>query len=184
MKTDKWYLLMILPALAFICFFIFYPLARGGVMAFQNYNLFNLKDIRFIGLGNFRTIITSKSVSFWLILLNTLKWTVLSLILQFLLGFLLAMMLRKPFKGRSLYCGFVFYPWALCGFAIGLIWSWLLPEESAVFTYSTTWSSVIWAYRDDAPREQNSTAAISTNLFIWCVLSFAGVCKTYKDNAF
>ena len=132
MKTDKWYLLMILPALAFIFFFIFYPLLQGGVMAFQNYSLFNLKDIHFIGLENFKTIINSKSVNFWQIMFNTLKWTVLSLILQFLLGFLLAMMLRKPFKGRSLYCGFVFYPWALCGFAIGLIWSWLFNGQFGV----------------------------------------------------
>ena len=121
MKTDKWYLLMILPALAFICFFIFYPLFQGGVMAFQNYSLFNLKDIHFIGLDNFRAIINNKNVNFWQIMFNTLKWTVLSLVFQFLLGFLLALMLRKPFKGRSLYCGFVFYPWALCGFAIGVI---------------------------------------------------------------
>ncbi len=132
MKTDKWYLLMILPALAFICFFIFYPLVQGSVMAFQNYSLFNLKDIHFIGLENFRTIINSKSVNFWQIMFNTLKWTVLSLIFQFLLGFLLAMMLRKPFKGRSLYCGFVFYPWALCGFAIGLIWTWLFNGQFGV----------------------------------------------------
>ena len=108
MKTDRWYLLMILPALAFICFFIFYPLIQGGIMAFQNYNLFNLKDIRFIGLDNFKSIIFNKNVSFGLILFNTLKWTVLSLALQFLLGFLLAMMLRKPFRGRSVYCGVVF----------------------------------------------------------------------------
>jgi len=123
---------MILPALAFICFFIFYPLIQGGVMAFQNYSLFNLKDIRFNGLENFRTIINNKNVSFGLILLNTLKWTLLSLIFQFLLGFLLAMMLRKPFRGRSVYCGFVFYPWALCGFAIGLIWSWLFNGQFGV----------------------------------------------------
>lgn len=132
MKKDKWYLLMILPALAFIFFFIFYPLIKGGIMAFQSYSLFNLKDIHFIGLENFKQIIFSKSISFGLILLNTVKWLVLSLVFQFLLGFLLAMLLRKPFKGRSVYCGFVFYPWALCGFAIGLIWSWLFNGQLGV----------------------------------------------------
>ena len=132
MKRDKWYLLMILPALAFIVCFIFYPLIKGGVMAFQNYSMFNLKNIKFIGFENFKAIINSKSVSFKLVLLNTLKWTLLSLVLQFLLGFLLAMLLRKPFRGRSVYCGFVFYPWALCGFAIGLIWSWLFNGQFGV----------------------------------------------------
>ncbi len=132
MKKDKWYLLMILPAIAFICFFIFYPLFKGGLMAFQNYSLFNLKDIRFIGLENIKAILFSKAVSFRLILLNTVKWLVLSLVFQFLLGFTLALLLRKPFKGRSVYCGFVFYPWALCGFAIGLIWSWLFNGQLGV----------------------------------------------------
>ena len=132
MKNDRWYLLMILPVLAFISFFIFYPLFQGGVMAFQNYNLFNLKNVKFSGLENFRAIITSPSVNFGLILYNTLRWTVLSLEFQFLLGFLLAMLLRKPFRGRSVYCGFVFYSWALCGFAIGLIWTWLFNGQFGV----------------------------------------------------
>ena len=123
---------MILPAIAFICFFIFYPLVKGSVMAFQNYSLFNLKDIKFIGLQNIKDIVFNKNVSFTLLLMNTLKWLALSLVFQFLLGFLLAMLLRKPFRGRSIYCGFVFYPWALCGFAIGLIWSWLFNGQLGV----------------------------------------------------
>ena len=116
---------MILPTLAVIVLFIFAPLIKGGLMAFQSYNLYNVKDIKFIGLDNLKAVIFSTSVSFLKILLNTLKWLVLSLVFQFLLGFILALLLRKPFRGRSVYCGFVFYPWALCGFAIGLIWSWL-----------------------------------------------------------
>lgn len=125
MRNDRWYLLMLLPVMAFVGFFIFYPLVQGGVMAFQNYSLFNLKDIHFIGFKNISDILFNKNISITKILWNTLRWVVLSLGLQFLLGFTLAMLLRRPFRGRSVYCGFVFYPWALCGFAIGLIWSWL-----------------------------------------------------------
>jgi multiple sugar transport system permease protein len=132
MKRDKWYLLMILPSMAFICFFIFYPLVKGSTLAFQEYNLFNLKNVHFNGLNNFKAIISNEYVNFGFLFLNTLKWMVLSLIFQFLLGFLLAMMLRSPFRGRSLYCGFVFYPWALCGFSIGLIWSWLFNGQFGV----------------------------------------------------
>ncbi len=132
MKRDKWYLLMILPSIAFICFFIFYPLVKGTIIAFQEYNLFNLKDIHFNGLGNFKAIVSNEYVNFGALCLNTLKWMLLSLLFQFLLGFLLAMMLRSPFKGRSIYCGFVFYPWALCGFSIGLIWSWLFNGQFGV----------------------------------------------------
>lgn len=133
MKKDKWYLLMILPVLAVVSVLMFYPLLKGGIMAFQNFSIFDYKNITFNGLNNFSAIINNKSVSFWKVVKNTIVWTVLSLTLQLLLGFLLAMLLRKPFKGRSLYCSFVFYPWALCGFAIGLIWSWLFNGQFGVF---------------------------------------------------
>lgn len=33
--------------------------------------------------------------------------------------------MRKPFRGRGIYSALVFYPWALSGFAIGLIWAWM-----------------------------------------------------------
>jgi multiple sugar transport system permease protein len=51
---------------------------------------------------------------------------------QFLLGFALALLLRKPFTGRGVYTGFVFYTWALSGFAIGLVWSWLFNGQFGV----------------------------------------------------
>ena len=123
---------MIVPALAFIGYFIYFPLAKGGLMAFQNYNVYNMVNPKFVGLENFKAIINNKTISFGKIMMNTLKWTLLSLFFQFVLGFLLALLLRKPFRGRSVYCGFVFYPWALCGFAIGLIWSWLFNGQFGV----------------------------------------------------
>ena len=132
MKKNRWYLLMILPALAFIGYFIYFPLVKGGLMAFQNYNVYNLVNPKFVGLENFKSIFNNRTIGFGKILMNTLKWTVLSLFFQFILGFFLALLLRKPFRGRSVYCGFVFYPWALCGFAIGLIWSWLFNGQFGV----------------------------------------------------
>ena len=123
---------MIVPALAFIGYFIYFPLAKGGLMAFQNYNVYNMVNPKFVGLENFKAILNNKTISFGKIMMNTLKWTLLSLFFQFVLGFLLALLLRKPFRGRSVYCGFVFYPWALCGFAIGLIWSWLFNGQFGV----------------------------------------------------
>lgn len=50
---------MMIPALLFIGIFIYYPLVKGVQMAFQNYNLFNLNDIHYIGLENFKKIVTA-----------------------------------------------------------------------------------------------------------------------------
>ena len=126
MITDRnSYRLMLLPAGVLLILFIYMPVIKGAMMAFQNYNMFDLSDFGFNGLENFRKVITNKDILFLQILGNTLVWVFGSLVFQFLLGFALALLMREPFWGRGLYSGFVFYAWALSGFAIGLVWAWL-----------------------------------------------------------
>jgi multiple sugar transport system permease protein len=87
---------------------------------------------RFNGVDNFIAIFSNQNINFLQILCNTALWVVFSLAGQFLLGFSLALLLRKPFKYRGVYTGFVFYTWALSGFAIGLVWSWLFNGQFGI----------------------------------------------------
>ncbi|EFW38276.1 sugar ABC transporter permease [Treponema phagedenis] len=121
----KAYFFMMIPAFAMLIVCLYYPFLRGVVMAFQNYKMFDLTNVRFIGLKNFTDVIFDTNISFAMIVANTFIWLFGSLTFQFLLGFILALLLRKPFVGRGVYTGFVFYAWALSGFAIGLTWAWL-----------------------------------------------------------
>jgi len=116
---------MLVPPFLLLFACLYFPLLLGIAMAFQNYNMFNLTDVHFIGLDNFKAVITNPNVNFFQVVENTIVWVIGSLVLQFTLGFGLALLLRNPFRGRGVYSGFVFYGWALSGFAIGLLWSWL-----------------------------------------------------------
>jgi len=124
-------LYMLIPAFVLLILFTYIPIVRGGIMAFQYYNMFNL-NIRFCGLENFKAIIFDKNFNFWRILSNTAVWVFVSLVFQFVLGFILALLMRKPFKGRGIYSAFVFYPWAVSGFAIGLVWSWMFNGQFGI----------------------------------------------------
>lgn len=124
--------IMLVPAFIFLLLFIYLPVLRGAIMAFQNYNMFDLTDIHFIGFDNFKAVITDKNINFLVILKNTLIWVAFSLALQFVLGFILALLLEKPFFGRGIYSGLVFYTWALSGFAIGLTWAWLFNGQTGL----------------------------------------------------
>ena len=101
-------------------------------MAFQNYNMFDLTNVGFIGFENFKAVIFDTNISFFVILKNTLVWVIVSLFFQFVLGFILALLLQKPFFGRGLYSSLVFYTWALSGFAIGLTWAWLFNGQAGL----------------------------------------------------
>ena len=171
---NKWLLVMMIPAFLFVILFLYFPLAKGVVMAFQNYNMFDLTNLHFIGLDNFKAIITDPYTNFWQIMWNTLIWLVFSLAFQFLLGFTLALLLKKPFAGRGIYSGLVFYTWALSGFAIGLIWSWLFNGQFGLFNDILIRLSII-----DSPLGFLSTpklammSVIITN--IWYGVPFFGI---------
>ncbi len=123
-RPARFFLFSILPVLSIVAFLVAYPTIRGIVMSFQNYTLFTFQNVRFVGFENYESVL--KSSRFYNALWNTVVWIAGSVSLQFVLGFILALLMWKPFKGRGIYAGLVFYPWALSGFAIGLVWSWLL----------------------------------------------------------
>lgn len=66
------------------------------------------------------------------VMLNSLIWVVGSLVPQFLIGFLIALALRKTFRFRGLYQAVVFYPWAVSGFLIGILFRWMFNSEFGV----------------------------------------------------
>ncbi len=122
----RFILLMVLPSILIVLMFTYYPLMRGIVMAFQNYTLFNLNNIRFIGLRNFEKLFAYTPTNmFYNTLFNTLKWVLVSLACQFSIGFVLSMVLRNPFFGKRVYQGVIFFPWAISGFVIGIMWRWM-----------------------------------------------------------
>lgn len=124
---------IMLPSFLFVGIVIFFPVIKGISIAFQSFNLNQpLSMIHFNGLDNFKAILTDPNFNFWQIILNTIIWIYVSLFFQFVLGFSLALLLRKPFRGRGIYNGLVFYPWALSGFAIGLIWAWIFNGQFGI----------------------------------------------------
>ena len=125
---------MLLFSILFPIFFSYYPMAKGFVMAFQNYNLLNINNIHWCGLDNFRELFSrSPGNSFYTTIGNTVKWVFISLFFQFTIGFGLALLLKKRFKGSDIYQGIIFFPWAVSGFLIGIIWRWLYNGTSGVF---------------------------------------------------
>ncbi|MBB6672086.1 sugar ABC transporter permease [Cohnella nanjingensis] len=129
-RTQTFIFLCLLPTILLVFGFTYYPIVKGIDVAFRNYSLFNLSDVRYIGMDNFKTV--TSSAQFGTILKNTALWVSISLVLQFVIGFGVALLMRRSFRGRGVYQGFVFYSWALSGFLIGIIWRWLFNGQIGV----------------------------------------------------
>lgn len=132
-RRDRFIFFMLLPAILFPLIFTYYPMVKGSMMAFQSYNLMNIKNIKWVGFDNFKALFsTQMGNSFYRILGNTLKWVLISVLSQFVIGFGLALLLKKRFKGLGLYQALIFFPWAVSGFIIGIMWRWMFNGTSGV----------------------------------------------------
>ncbi len=129
-RRARFIALCLLPGVVFVVLFTYYPMIRGAVIAFQRYNLFDLTSTPFVGLENFQAVLGEDR--FWTALRNTGTWVAVSLFFQFFLGFGLALLLRRHFRGRGLYQAWVFFPWAMSGFLIGLLWRWMFNGQFGV----------------------------------------------------
>ncbi|WP_131196176.1 carbohydrate ABC transporter permease [Lichenihabitans psoromatis] len=112
-----------IPSVFLITIIMLVPLVIGLSYAFRDITLLDPFSGGFVGLDHFREIYAD--ASFWNALHNTVTWTVTSVVLQFGLGLILAMLLDRPFPGRSLIQALVFLPWAVPSFLSGLDWAWL-----------------------------------------------------------
>lgn len=115
--------LLVAPAMLIILCVVFIPVINAIGMSFQSYDLRRPKDIAFVGLANYIEIF--QDALFWQSLWKTILWVVFGVGLQFVFGFILALLLNKSFKGRGLVRAVSLIPWVTPGVLIGLMWRWM-----------------------------------------------------------
>ncbi|MGN0422807.1 MAG: carbohydrate ABC transporter permease [Lachnospiraceae bacterium] len=115
--------LLVAPALIIILCVVFIPVVNAIGMSFQSYDLRRPKEIAFVGLQNY--IAVFQDALFWRSLLKTVIWVVFGVGLQFVFGFILALLLNKHFTGRGVFRAVSLIPWVTPGVLIGLMWRWM-----------------------------------------------------------
>lgn len=123
--------LLLAPALAFVALFIFYPLALSFYNSFRYQVLYDPAGERFVGLANYVKLATDPA--FWVVMWQTTIWVAASLVFQFVLGLILALLLNEQFFGRGLYRALILAPWAISGVIIAIMWKWMYNPQVGVF---------------------------------------------------
>ncbi|WP_052475890.1 carbohydrate ABC transporter permease [Cohnella kolymensis] len=128
--------LLLLPAFILILVFFGYPIVEGIRLAFYHYLLTEPFNIHFNGLDNFKLLIHDSN--FTLVLKNTVIWVLGSVGLQLILGMMVALALNNlRFRGKNLFQSFLFLPWAVSGFLIGMMFKWMFNEAMG-------WLIIFW----------------------------------------
>ena len=129
-ELAKWAFLT--PAIAFLLLFFGYPIIKNVTMSLQEYTTktFYTGEAPFVGLDNYIAVI--RSSVFTTALLNTVLFTVGSIIGQFTIGLALAVFFKKRFPLSGVMRSLLLLPWLLPMIVSSAIWKWMLDKDSGV----------------------------------------------------
>jgi trehalose/maltose transport system permease protein len=123
--------LLLLPALAVVAFVAIYPLGKTVYESFTNQEfLAGLEPTKWVGLDNYRTLWhdTIFRHAIWV----TVKFTLITVSFEFVLGLIIALVVNSHFKGRGLMRAVMLVPWAIPTVVAAKIWQWMLDDVFGV----------------------------------------------------
>ncbi len=111
------------PSLVLIGLMVVFPILYTGYISLTNMNVYHWFDFTIVGLDNYIRALFVFDSGFLSALLATILWTVVSMIFQLVIAFLLATLLNiQKLKPRKLYKTLLMFPWAMPGYVSILLW--------------------------------------------------------------
>jgi multiple sugar transport system permease protein len=131
------------PAVVLMLAVTAYPIGYAVWLSLQRYNLAAPDDIKFVGLANYQTILTDRY--WWTAFVVTLSITIVSVVIEFVLGMTLALVMHRTIFGKGAVRTAVLIPYGIVTVAASYSWyyAWtpgtgylanLLPAGSAPLT--------------------------------------------------
>ncbi|MBT9371130.1 sugar ABC transporter permease [Rhizobium sp. CSW-27] len=130
MANSSW--LFVAPALAIYLIFAIWPMIDVTLMSFQRWNGLD-PERPFVGLSNYEHILFRDPV-FWTAFVNTMVWTVLSMVFLPIIGLLLALGVNYPLYGRSAMRVVFYLPVIIASIAVATMWRWMYDPFFGLFS--------------------------------------------------
>lgn len=127
MKQSKWVFWgFLFPSLLTFSFTVVFPMISGVWYSFTDWNGIG-KGADFVGLQNYRFIFTDGE-EFFRIFFYTLLFTLAAVVVVNALGFLLALLTTRGFRGSNILRSIFFMPNLVGGVLIGFVWQFIFTQ--------------------------------------------------------
>ncbi len=164
----KFALLIIAPAFLLASVILYYPIVNSMIMAFKKV-YFGMGKSKWVGLTNFKTVLLNGT--FLKSFIWTLVFSVVSVLLLFIVGMYFALLLNRKMIGRNVIRGLLLIPWAIPWFVSAFLWLWLLNVQYGLINHILIVFNII-----DEPVHWtggNLVAKVSVTVaYIWRVFPF------------
>lgn len=125
-KLVPTYYLYVLPCLAVILVFIYWPILYSVILSFQRWD-FLLPQPQFVGVKNYLTLASEDD--FWRALRTTSLFAVVAVPLRLSIALALALFLYGESRFDRVLRGMFFMPAVLSSVAIAIVWDWMYNTE-------------------------------------------------------
>ncbi len=121
------------PSIVLLLAVNIFPLIWTINLSFTNFKANRLRDAEYIGLRNYERILTD--VDTWQSMQATAHFLFWTIFFQVLIGFALAYLINKKFKGNDLWTTIIVLPMMLSPAVVGNFWTFLYQPQIGLFNY-------------------------------------------------
>ena len=123
--------MLLIPALLVVALVAIYPLGKTIYYSFTNQEfLQGIEPTKWVGLENYRTLWhdTIFRNAVW----ETIKFTLITVGFEFVLGMIIALVVNSSFKGRGAMRAVMLVPWAIPTVVAAQMWKWMFDDVYGV----------------------------------------------------
>jgi multiple sugar transport system permease protein len=133
MSDRRIVLLFVLPTIILLIVMNLFPLIYSLYLSFTSYSVISGTPPEWVGLQNYQDILTDPR--FWNNFAITGRYALISVVLQTLVGFGLALLLRRKFKGNALITTLLLVPMMLSPIVVAVFWKLIFNPSYGIFNY-------------------------------------------------
>ena len=130
-KAIRW--LFVAPTLLLLIAFAIYPFLRSMYISFTQYSVVVHEAPVWVGIQNYVDLLTDERM--WLYFTITGRYAVVTVTLQTIVGFSLALLVRDRFKGSGFITTLMLVPMMLSPVIVGMFWKLVFNPGFGIFNY-------------------------------------------------
>jgi len=165
--------LFIIPTITFLILINIFPLLYSLILSFADYSAISGKPPDWIGIRNYRELLHDPHV--WESLYLTMKYVLISVSGQLIVGFSIALLLNRKIPAKGLITTLLLLPMMMSMAIVGLFWKLLYSPTWGIINYLLGLGKFVWLSNADMAL----LAIAITDIWMWSpfvmLLSLAGL---------
>jgi len=169
-------ILMVLPVIVVLSIVYFYPLFYNIDLSFSNWPILENLPKTYVGLANYDSLFSSQV--FQGVVFNTVKFTLISVPIEFFLGLGLALLLNRGIKGKNVFVTLLSLPMIIAPVIAALAWRWMFNFDFGALNYVLSFvgvKPVLWTGDPNISLYSVVVADVWTTTPFMMLLLYAGI---------